>query len=162
MCNLDVRSHHFLTFSEILSATMCSMNIRRLTLDDLPLALEGVSSLKPGVGAAHLKDFLADEKNFLVVALMDEQLTGFVLGYKLARIAGDPHMLYIHELEAATAYQRQGVGSALIASLRHLSENGKLIKAFLIAQESNQAAVKFYKNTGAHQPHDDDTVFVYG
>lgn len=138
------------------------MEIRRLTLIDFSLALKALSGFKSGVNAAYLKTFLANENNFLVVARIDEQFAGFVLGYKLLRISGHAHMLYIHELEIAAAYQRKGVGSTLIDHLRKISENGEFVKAFLITQESNRAAVKFYKYTGAHQPHEDDVVFVYG
>ena len=138
------------------------MNIRRLTPDDLALALEEMPRIKPGVITDRLQYFLAGEQNFLVVALINEQIAGYALGYKLARIAGDAHMLYIHELEVAEQFHRQGVGSALIAHLRKICENGKLVKGFLITQASNSAAVNLYKNTGAHQVHEDDIVFVYG
>lgn len=137
---------------------------RRLTADDLPLALRMQEDFRAALlsheGAAA---FLADPSCWLFAALAEDRVVGFSYGYALPRPDGR-RMLYIHEVGVMDACQRRGVGTALMTALKEAARADGLQRIFLIAHQGNAAANALYRKCGGEVSADsagNDTTYFF-
>lgn len=80
-----------------------------------------------------------------IVAYENEQLIGFILGY-LESWNREKHY-YLKEMCVATTYQKKGIGTLLIQTLRQNLNVNKVARIYLLtARES--AAEQFYQKNG--------------
>jgi ribosomal protein S18 acetylase RimI-like enzyme len=82
------------------------------------------------------------------VAVEDHEVRGWCWGYLLPRPDGTS-MLYLHNLEVAEHYWRQGIGRELLRSFIAAGAQLGAVKMFLITGESNTAARRLYESMGA-------------
>lgn len=113
------------------------------------------------VSVEYLERFLSNPINYLIVAEANDEAVGFLLAYALERLKEDSHKMFIYEIEVAEGYRRKGIGTALISYVRSVVKREKMISAFVFTNHSNEAAVEFYKRTGAGIVNGDDLLFVY-
>lgn len=137
---------------------------RKLTSDDFSLALAMNAMFREGFftpdGAAA---FLRDDRNWLFAALRDNAVIGFAYGYELLR-PDSSKMLYIHEVGIAEPFQRQGVGTALIAALKMACREHGIRRFFLFTAKSNAGANALYRKADGEtgwESHGDDTAYFF-
>jgi len=120
----------------------------RLSLDDErpPHTIESAGEL------------LADDATFYLVAFERGEPIAELLAYELIRRHGDGRMMFVYEIGVREEYRRLGVGRALFDLLRELCRVRGIRRAFVITNESNEAAMAFYASLGATRDHDDDVV----
>lgn len=136
-------------------------NIRRYRQNDADPARNLVKFFKhQDISCDYIKSFLTNPANYLIVAEVDEEPVGFLLGYANQRIETASNRVYIHEIAVTPAYRRQGIGIGLVEYIRQEMEKDGIKKCFLITQRSNRGAVKFYTSIGFQIPNEDDVVFV--
>jgi len=144
------------------------MNVIRLGPEDSTLLAETLQRLKspPGMqspSAACLERFLARPENILLVALRDGVPEGFLVAYLLDRADRDQRMVCLYEIGVAEGSRRQGIGRALIETLKDLCKEQDAMKAWVITNRANRAAVSLFESSGAAADTEGDSiVFVYG
>ncbi|MCU7728376.1 GNAT family N-acetyltransferase [Actinoplanes sp. KI2] len=81
------------------------------------------------------------------VASRGQDISGWCWGYHLIR-PDDSSMLYLHQLEVAEAYRRQGIGRALLDAFIRAGARSGATKMFLTTGETNAAARALYDSMG--------------
>jgi ribosomal protein S18 acetylase RimI-like enzyme len=139
------------------------VQVRRLRAGDLKLAVESIRTLKEStVSGEYLKDFLSRSENVLIVAEQGGMPKGFLLAYILDRVDRNQKMICLYEIGVSEPNRRRGIGRAMIESLKLLCKDENAMKAWVITNRSNMAAVRLYERTGAtSHPHGDEVLFVY-
>jgi ribosomal protein S18 acetylase RimI-like enzyme len=106
-------------------------------------------------------ELLADDRTLFLAAFDGEESVGFVLAYELLRRHGDRSILFVYEIEVAEAHRRRGIGTVLMRELeRYASERG-IREGFLLTDEANEPAMRFYEALGGVRERDDDVLFVF-
>jgi aminoglycoside 3-N-acetyltransferase I len=138
------------------------MNAKQLGTNDVALLVSTVRRFKGReISAKHAHSFLTDPRHFVIVAEVAGEPVGFLLAYRLERMDRPSAKMFIYEMEVAGPHRRKGIGTSLIAAIREIVRRDGLMNAFVLTNHSNEAAVAFYKSTGARIEHGDDLMFVY-
>jgi ribosomal protein S18 acetylase RimI-like enzyme len=137
------------------------LKVRRLELTDAPLARVVKSFAAQEVSLEHMRGFLSNPANYLIVAEAGGEPAGFLLAYALERLKEDARKMFIYELDVAEGFRRKGVGRALINHVRDILKEEKMLSAFVFTNYSNEGAVEFYKNTGGKIVNGHDLLFTY-
>lgn len=127
-------------------------DIRRIKpTDDLELIC---SQMQPNNWAAdnemtsyqpeHLRRFLDDENNILVLAYDDDKIAGALLGFVLAHPDGND-TLYVHELDTHPDFRRHGIAKMLMNRANKIARAKNLDEVWLGADQDNPGANEFYK-----------------
>ena len=103
--------------------------------------------------------FLSDPATLTFVAEANEGIVGWAYGYQLSRPEGTSAFL-LYEIEVAPHARRRGHGSALIAACLAEAERHNCQKAWVLAKASAQAAIEFYRATGA-RPADEQAMLSW-
>ena len=136
--------------------------IRKLEPGDEPRAAEACALFKSGTQSVQRAGrFLADPRNYLVVAEVGDDLAGFLVAYRLGRLDRDADQLFVYEIEVAREFRRRGVGTQLMQWVRRTVEDEHLMEAFVLTDRGNPAAIGLYGSTGAHVEGDSEILFVY-
>ena len=121
---------------------------RRLTVNDLPAALEMNRTFRDGFitpeGAAA---FLTDERNWLWAGIAEGHVIAFAYGYALDRL-DSRRMLYLHEVGVADSHQRQGIGTSMLQTLKAACRAEGFHRIFLVTHQCNEAANALYCKCG--------------
>lgn len=92
--------------------------------------------------------FLADEWNYLVIALSENEVVGFVLAYEMQRVDMDRPMVMLYEIETREDYRRKGIGRAMMNELCGICRDRNALKMFVVTDSRNEPAKGFYSSTG--------------
>ena len=106
-------------------------------------------------------ELLADERTFFLVAFDGEAPIGFVLAYELLRRDGDPTILFVYEVGVDESHRRRGVATALLRELERFARERGIRRAFVLTDESNEPAMRFYESLGGVRPYDDDVMWRF-
>lgn len=101
--------------------------------------------------------FLDAEGGIAFVAIQDGSIAGWCWGQHIVR-PDDTSMLYLHELEVAEPFRRQGHGRALVEAFMAGGRTLGASKMFLTTGESNRAARALYEGLGARLAEQGPTV----
>ncbi|WP_105614642.1 GNAT family N-acetyltransferase [Vallitalea okinawensis] len=122
------------------------MHIRELTLYDIDKVQLMIKDLgKDEASYDKIKRFLSEDEHHLIAALDQGKIIGFALAYELPRIDGKGNMLYVHEIDVAEEYRRQGIGKSLMDELNKLRINKNMCKMFLLVDPDNSPAIGLYE-----------------
>lgn len=143
------------------------MSARRLGPADAALAAEAVRRIKEtpvreGFGEDHLRHFLARAENILIVAEDEGAPAGFLLAYVLDRVDRDRRMVCLYEIGVVAACRRRGIGRAMLEELKAWCRRENVMKAWVITDRANAAAMALYARAGGRPDAGDDVVFVWG
>lgn len=84
------------------------------------------------------------------------------LAYELDRLDRDRRMVCLYELGVANAHRSRGARSALVEELKAYCRREKMMKAWVVANRSNRAAIRLYERAGGRiGAGADDVVFVW-
>ena len=93
---------------------------------------------------------LLENGSFLVfVALSEGKVVGGLTAYILQQYYSVRPLVYIYDLAVKTNYQRQGIGSLLIAGITNYCRETGMEEVFVQADEEDGYALEFYHSTGA-------------
>jgi ribosomal protein S18 acetylase RimI-like enzyme len=120
----------------------------RPTDSDLAALAEQLNSADSEVSlksfsAESLRDFLADDRRFYLVAHRGKELAGAVHGYKLLHPAGVNYW-YIDEVDTIATHRRHGVGTAMMREVFRLAETEHADEVWLGTERENDGAKAFY------------------
>ena len=122
--------------------------IRRLTPADASV-LERVADqmFDEPVNAAWAREFLADARHHLVVAVAGDTVVGFASAVHYVHPDKAPQ-LWINEVGVAPAYHRRGIGRALLATLVDHGRSLGCSEAWVLTEEDNEPARGLYSALG--------------
>jgi ribosomal protein S18 acetylase RimI-like enzyme len=133
------------------------------------MRIEPVSTPEQVASAARLYDgavrpeavdrFLADPTHHLLLAVDGEQTVGFVSGVEMTHPDKGTEM-FLYELAVDEAYQRRGVGTALVRALADRAVRAGCYGMWVGTEPDNDAAQATYRAAGASAP-DPTATFVW-
>jgi ribosomal protein S18 acetylase RimI-like enzyme len=142
--------------------------VRRLHPGDEQLSLQVVCDLMPEdkrdgrePSMQPLHRFLAQDKNYLIIALRDAAPIGFLTAYKMPALSCDASMVYIFEIEVALIHRRQGIGKRMINLPKSLCQESDVEDIWVGTENDNIAAKRLYKSTGGICSYPDNCEFTY-
>ena len=91
------------------------------------------------VNAAWAREFLADPRHHLVVAIDEDTVVGFASAVHYVHPDKAPQ-LWINEVGVAPAYQRRGIGRALLAAILERGRSLGCTEAWVLTEEDNTPA----------------------
>lgn len=142
--------------------------IRRFQPGDEQLALQVVRDLMPEderdgrePTIRHLRHFLAQDANYLIVASAGSAPVGFLTAYRMSALSCDASMVYIFEIEVAPPHQRQGIGKQMVNLLKALCQEDDVEDMWVGTENDNIAARRLYESTGGICSYPDNCEFAY-
>lgn len=142
--------------------------VRRLQPGDEELALQVVRDLMPEEerdgrepGLEHRQRLLAQDTNYLIVALDGSRPVGFLTAYRMLSLCCDASMVYIFEIEVALVYRRQGIGKEMVNLLKGLCREDGVEDMWVGTENDNVAAKRLYESTGGVCSYPDNCEFVW-
>jgi ribosomal protein S18 acetylase RimI-like enzyme len=92
-------------------------------------------------------EFLADNRHHIAVAIEDGLVVGFASAVHYVHPDKRPE-LWINEVAIAATHRRRGLGKAVLEALLDLGRALNCTEAWVLTDQSNLAAMKFYAALG--------------
>jgi ribosomal protein S18 acetylase RimI-like enzyme len=136
--------------------------IKTIFLTDLPLLLTAADDVFDNpVNESYAREFLADPRHHIVVALSEGVVIGFASAVHYIH-PDKPTELWINEVGVASAHQNKGVGKAIMNELLHLGKQLGCVNAWVLTDRSNEAANRLYKAAGGNIADGDTVMYEFG
>ena len=136
------------------------MEYKLLEEQDLELMLDFVDDENTKYNVDILKNFINDKNNIGFIAKTNNKIVGFAFGYILLKPDGRK-VFYLDAIDIMSEYQGQGYGTSLISYARNYAKSIDCYKMYLITNNSNINACKYYKKARGINNADDEVVYVY-
>jgi ribosomal protein S18 acetylase RimI-like enzyme len=108
-----------------------------------------------------VREFLADPRHRLVVALDHDVVVGFVSAVIYLHPDKPAPELWINEIGVAPAHQRQGIGKTLMQAILEVARQSNCIEAWVLTERDNLAAMNMYTTTGGVETTPDPVMFTF-
>lgn len=105
--------------------------------------------------------FLADPANLLVVAFCDDMPCGFATAYRLQRVDRRRAEVLLYEIGVDEAYQRRGIGAALVEEVRRWAADVGADEVWVLAEADDVQAQAFYRAIGGHADEQGAMMFTF-
>jgi ribosomal protein S18 acetylase RimI-like enzyme len=142
--------------------------IRRFQPGDEQLALWTVREVMPfneregrEPTIPHLQRFLAQDTNYLIIALAGGDPVGYLTAYRMPALCCDASMVYLFEIEIAEEHRRKGLGKRMIHLLKELCLESGVEDIWVGTENDNIAAKRLYESTGGVLSSPDSCEFTY-
>jgi ribosomal protein S18 acetylase RimI-like enzyme len=109
------------------------------------VAAGGLFDSPPDLATA--ERFLVTPGHHLLMAYQDGQPAGFVSGVELTHPDKGTEM-FLYELSVGEAFQRRGIGKALVDALVQLARERACYDLWVLTDADNEAALATYRTTG--------------
>jgi aminoglycoside 3-N-acetyltransferase I len=143
-----------------------AITIRRLTVDDAHLAQRTFQVMadvfEEGDGelsSAYVAALLAQTGFWAFAAVRDGVPVGGITAHALPMTRNEATELFIYDLAVHPAYQRQGIGRALVDALQHEGQAAGIRVSFVPADVEDTHALDFYRALGGTPA--DVTIFTF-
>jgi aminoglycoside 6'-N-acetyltransferase I len=107
------------------------------------------------------REFLADPRHRLVVALDDNLVVGFVSAVVYVHPDKSAPELWINEIGVAPSHQRQGIGKALLQAILEEARHSGCAEAWVLTEHENTAAMAMYKSSGGLETRPAPAMFTF-
>ena len=107
------------------------------------------------------REFLADPRHRLVVALDDDLLVGFISAVIYVHPDKPAPELWINEVGVAPTHQRKGIGKALMQSILDIARQSGCTEAWVLTERDNTAAMTLYASSGGSESLPDPVMFTF-
>jgi len=94
--------------------------------------------------------FLAEPGHHLLIAYEGDEPAGFISGVEVTHPDKGTEM-FLYELAVADAFQRRGIGKALVGALAEIARAIGCYGMFVLTSPSNTAALATYEGAGAER-----------
>jgi aminoglycoside 3-N-acetyltransferase I len=98
--------------------------------------------------AEYLRRLLENDALIVFVALAGETVIGGLTAHALPSVYFQAAEIYVYDLAVKREFQRRGVGTKLMASVRKYGAETGMKELFIEAEKSDAHAVDFYKKIG--------------
>ncbi len=139
--------------------------IVRATADDLDLAKQAIAEVN--LSTSHytgqldnraLSDFLANPKNYLLLAVCEKRVTGSLYGYALQQPYRRQPQFFLYAIDVRPEFRGRGIGAALVRHFISEARNATASEVWVITSDSNQAAGRMYATCGLASSASDDVM----
>ena len=100
------------------------------------------------------KEFLADPRHHIAVAIDDGLVVGFASGVHYIQ-PDKPPELWINEVGLAPTHRRRGLGKSVLKALLEVGRVHNCITAWVLTYRTNVAAMALYSSLGGTEGADD-------
>jgi len=107
------------------------------------------------------REFLADPRHHLAVAIDDGTIVAFVSGVHYAHPDKRFPEMWINEAQVAPGYRRRGLGTAVMNAILAKARALECTEAWLITETHNEPANRLYTSMGASEGPHDGVVYTY-
>jgi len=107
------------------------------------------------INPAFTKEFLADPRHHLAVAIDDGLVVGFASAVHYIHPDKAPQ-LWINEIAVAPTHQRRGFGKAMLRLLFEVGKAHHCTEAWVLTDRLNPAAMALYASVGGTEGADDE------
>ena len=138
------------------------IEIKRLNRDDVGV----LTRIAPGVFDDPIvweraREFLADPRHHLIVAIHDGVIVGFVSAVHYVHPDKPQPELWINEVGVADGYRGQGIGKALMRETLDVGRQLGCAEAWVLTERSNEAAMRLYTSSGVEAAPQDAVMFTF-
>jgi ribosomal protein S18 acetylase RimI-like enzyme len=127
---------------------------------DLDLILEAGGLFDDPPVPEAVRAALADPGHHLLLAHLDGEPAGFVLGIELILPDHQGPGMLLYELSVAEPFRRRGIGSRLVAALLEVARARGCFEVWVLTEPDNEPALATYRSTGARRE-DDAAMLVW-
>jgi aminoglycoside 6'-N-acetyltransferase I len=106
-------------------------------------------------------EFVADPRHHLVVARDGDVIVGFASGVVYVHPDKPRPELWINEIGVAASHHRSGVGRKLLSHLLDIAKHAGCSEAWVLADESNHGARRFYAAIGGMESRERSVMFTF-
>ncbi len=107
------------------------------------------------------REFLADPRHHLVVALDGEVVVGFVSTVHYVHPDKPRPELWINEVGVAPTHQGQGIGKAMLREMLALAKELGCSEAWVLTDRDNLPAMRLYASAGGQAAPKDAVMFSF-
>jgi aminoglycoside 6'-N-acetyltransferase I len=107
------------------------------------------------------REFLADSRHHLVVAMDDGAVIGFASGVHYIHPDKPVPELWINEVGVASAHQGKGVGKAVLNALLQVGRELGCVQAWVLTAPANARALRLYESAGGVELDDGPVMFNF-
>lgn len=107
------------------------------------------------------KEFLADPRHHLVVAIVNDQVVGFVSAVHYVHPDKPCPELWINEVSVAEKHRRQGLGKRLMNAVFEVARELGCREAWVLTERENTAAMNLYSAVGNSSVPSDCVMFTF-
>jgi aminoglycoside 3-N-acetyltransferase I len=143
------------------------VEVRRLGVGDVALAQQTLQLVADvfgedagGLSAVYVARLLSREEFWVVAALHDGAPVGGLTAHALPMTREEAMELFLYDIAVDEAWQRRGVGRALIHALRHEAALQGIHVTFVPADNDDLHALDFYRALGGEAA--PVTIFTWG
>jgi len=139
-----------------------AIEVRLLGQDDVHL-LENVPDgvFDDPIDPARAREFLADPRHHLAVALDGGTVVGFVSAVDYLHPDKERPELWINEVSVAASHRRQGIARRLLEDVLAAARRLGCSEAWVLTERSNHAAIKLYSAAGGTEAPEDQVMFTF-
>ena len=113
------------------------------------------------IDVGRAREFLADPRHHLAVAVDDGQVVGFVSAVHYLH-PDKPHPeLWINEVGVAETHRRRGLGTRLLHSVLAVARGLGCAEAWVLTDRANTAAMRLYTAAGRTEAPSDHVMFTF-
>ncbi len=105
--------------------------------------------------------YLADPNCILLVAEVDGEPAGQVVGHILKRWDSKKPMLFLFSIDVVESQRRKGVARKLIQEFQKRGKEAGCGSSFVFTNESNKPAMQMYQTLGGVRTNPDDVMFEW-
>jgi len=105
-------------------------------------------------------EFLGDPRHHIAVAVDGGRVVAFASAVHYVH-PDKPPELWINELGVAPTHHRRGLASRVMRALFDVGRSLGCSEAWVLAERSNEAAVRLYASLGGADPPDDAVMFTF-
>ena len=135
--------------------------IKVLSISDLPLLMNVADDVFDNpVNESYAREFLADPRHHIVVALSDGVVIAFASAVHYIH-PDKPPELWINEVGVAPAHQNKGVGKAIMSEMLRMGKGLDCVNAWVLTDRSNTAANRLYKSAGGQVAEGDTVMYEF-
>jgi ribosomal protein S18 acetylase RimI-like enzyme len=139
-----------------------NLTIKRLGPDDAGRAEVNCALFWDMTDASvNLAGYLADPGCILLVAEVDGEPAGQIVGHILKRWDSKSPMLFLFSIDVVEAHRRKGVARGLMEEFLRIGKEVGCGSSFVFTNESNTPAMQMYKALGGTRTHPDDVMFEW-
>lgn len=113
------------------------------------------------VDARAAREFLADPRHHIAVALAAGTVVGFASAVRYVHPDERAPELWINEVGVAGPHRRRGVGRALVRALLAVARRAGCAEAWVLTERSNREAMGLYASLGGVEAPEDAVMFTF-
>lgn len=129
----------------VLRATTSDLELARRAIIDLNLP---TSQHRVKFDKAALREYLADSKKYLMLAMRKRQVLGSLYGYALKHPHRREPQFFLYGIDVRAEYRNQGIGTALVHHFIAEAKRAQAFEVWVLTNRTNRSAMAMYAHAG--------------